>query len=183
MPMPGQSPSAWAFVALLFIGGCAAKTPSPAPWSVFPLPRSAPHDGLAVVSQPDGYGLHIFLETDTADPEVCKPRWIPDPARLFNGRGTAPFSSGLASRQEFFEAMRRQNILEAAEKELELLCAARAPEARWQWLDPPKSEAEVDPVQLPALEGAELLTNPNEELKRQKALLGENTKTEGQAEP
>ena len=74
--MPGQSPSAWASVALLFLGGCAAKTPSSAPWSVFPLPRSAPHDGLAVVSQPDGYGLHIFLETDTADPEVCKPRWI-----------------------------------------------------------------------------------------------------------
>ena len=31
-------------------------------------------------------------------------RWLVDPARLFNGNGTAPFSSGVASRTEFFEA-------------------------------------------------------------------------------
>nr|WP_232200444.1 hypothetical protein [Synechococcus sp. CC9616] len=181
MPRPGESPSAWASMALLVLAGCSTNTPSSAPWSVFPLPRSSPHDGLAVVSQPDGYGLHIFLETDTSDSKLCKPRWIPDPARLFNGRGTAPFSSGLASRQEFFEAMRRKDVLDAVKQELELLCTARAPQARWQWVDPPRSEAEVSPVQLPALEEPELLTNPNEELKRQKALLGDDTDTDGRA--
>lgn len=179
MPRPGGSPKALASIALLVLAGCAANTPRSAPWNVFPLPRNTPHDGLAVVSQPDGYGLHIFLETDTSDPELCKPRWIPDPARLFNGRGTAPFSSGLASRQEFFEAIRRKDVLAAVEQELELLCTARAPQADWQWVDPPRSEAEVSPVQLPALEEAELLTNPNEELKRQKALLGDDTDTDG----
>ena len=26
---------------------------------VYPLSRTQPHDGLAVVNQPDGYGVHI----------------------------------------------------------------------------------------------------------------------------
>ena len=183
MPIQQGGASGWASVASLLLLGCSADGPKSAPWTVFPLPRSSAHDGVAVVSQPDGYGLHIFLETDTSNPSVCTPRWIPDPARLFNGQGTAPFSSGLASRQEFFEAMQRKDVLAVVEQELEKLCAVRAPEARWQWLDPPRSEADVSAVQLPALEEADLLTNPNEELKRQKALLGENTNTDGQKEP
>ena len=59
-------------------------------------------------------------------------------------------------------------------QQLEALCKQRAPDARWQWVDPPRSEVEVTPVQLPALEEEDLLTDPYEELQRQKALLGDD---------
>ena len=154
----------------LFTTACGAPEEPPS-WKVFPLQRYSPHDGLAVVNQPDGYGLHIFLETDTSDPERCEPRWLPDPARLFNGNGTTPFSSGLATRAEFFEAVARSEVTRALEQEFEALCLQRAPDARWVWSEPPRSETEVEPVQLPALEQEDLLTNPVEELKRVKQLL------------
>ena len=158
-------------VALL-LGACAAPKEPPS-WRLFPLQRHVPHDGVAVVNQPDGYGLHIYLETDTSFPGVCRPRWLPDPARLFNGNGSTPFSSGLASRQEFFEVVARRDVTKALRQELEALCKARAPEATWQWVAPPRSEREVIPVRLPALEEEDLLTNPVEELKRVKQLLKE----------
>ena len=156
-------------VALL-LGACAAPKEPPS-WRVFPLQRYTPHDGVAVVNQPDGYGLHIYLETDTSFPGVCRPRWLPDPARLFNGNGTTPFSSGLATRQEFFDAVARRDVRDLLEKELEALCQARAPEHRWQWTEPPLQEEQVIPVQLPSLEEEDLLTNPVEELKRARQLL------------
>jgi hypothetical protein len=90
---------------------------------------------------------------------------------LFNGNGTIPFSSGLASRSEFFQAVTRRDVLRALQGELKQLCALRAPEARWTWTKPPRSEAEVIPVELPALEEEDLLTNPVEELKRLKQLM------------
>ena len=157
-------------VGVLF--GCSAPKPE-GTWRVLPLSRNVAHDGLAVVNQPDGYGIHIFLETDTSDPTVCKPRWLPDPARLFNGNGSTPFSSGLGSRQEFFEVVRRRDVTKALQRELKGLCNTRAPEANWQWVAPPRSEDEVVPVRLPALEEEDLLTNPVEELKRVKQLLKE----------
>ena len=158
-------------VALTLLTTACGAPEEPPSWKVFPLQRYSPHDGLAVVNQPDGYGLHIFLETDTSDPERCEPRWLPDPARLFNGNGTTPFSSGLATRAEFFEAVARSEVTRALEKELEALCLDRAPDARWVWSEPPRSDSEVEPVQLPALEQEDLLTNPVEELKRVKQLL------------
>ena len=82
--------------------GVSSEPPS---WRIFALQRHGAHDGLAVVNQPDGYGIHIVLETDTSDRDVCQPRWLPDAARLFNGNGTTPFSSGLASRGEFFQVV------------------------------------------------------------------------------
>jgi len=96
---------------------------------------------------------------------------LPDAARLFNGNGTTPFSSGLASRNEFFQAVARGDVLRALQSELKQLCAQRAPQARWTWTNPPRSEAEVIPVELPALEEEDLLTNPVEELKRLKELI------------
>ena len=45
--------------------GVSSEPPS---WRIFALQRHAAHDGLAVVNQPDGYGIHIVLETDTSDP-------------------------------------------------------------------------------------------------------------------
>ena len=156
-------------VALL-LAACAGSEEPPS-WRLFSLQRYAPHDGVAVVNQPDGYGLHIYLETDTSFPGVCRPRWLPDPARLFNGNGSTPFSSGLATRQEFFDAVGRSDVRDLLEKELEALCQARAPEDRWQWTEPPRSEDQVVPVQLPSLEEEDLLTNPVEELKRVRQLL------------
>ena len=67
-------------VALTLLTTACGAPEEPPSWKVFPLQRYSPHDGLAVVNQPDGYGLHIFLETDTSDPESCEPRWLPDPA-------------------------------------------------------------------------------------------------------
>lgn len=156
---------------VLLVGCGETDVEGPATWKVFALDRHAAHDGLAVVNQPDGYGIHLFLETDTRDPEICRPRWLPDPARLFNGNGSTPFSSGLATRAEFFEAVKRSDVIEALKQELQALCQERAPEARWQWNSPPLTDAEVVPVQLPALEQEDLLTNPVEELKRLKQLL------------
>ena len=156
-------------VALLLVACGAPKDPPS--WRLFPLQRYTPHDGVAVVNQPDGYGLHIYLETDTSFPGVCRPRWLPDPARLFNGNGSTPFSSGLATRQEFFDAVTRRDVRSLLEKELKALCQARAPEHRWQWTEPPLKEDQVVPVELPSLEEEDLLTNPVEELKRARQLL------------
>ena len=55
--------------------------------------------------------------------------------------------------------------------ELKALCLARAPEDRWQWIEPPRNDNQVVPVQLPSLEEEDLLTNPVEELKRARQLL------------
>ena len=163
---------------LALLAGCGAEQVSEPAWSVFVLQRHQPHDGLAVVSQPDGYGLHIYLETNTSNPAICQPRWIPDPARLFNGNGSAPFSSGIASREEFFEAMQQPPVLDAARRELEQLCLDRAPEATWQWVEPPLAAEEISPLALPAWEEQHLLTNPNDELKRQETLLGDDGEEE-----
>ena len=157
---------------VLALTACSA-TPSPS-WNVFPLQRRMPHDGLAVVSQPDGFGLHLFLETDTDDPSVCTPRWFPDAARLFNGNGSAPFSAGLAPREEFFAAVRRRDVRRALQRELKALCQARAPQARWQWTEPPADASAVMPVQLPSYEQHDLLTDPAAEKQREDDLLGDD---------
>ena len=158
----------WGVVLLL--GACAAPKEPPS-WRLFPLQRHSPHDGVAVVNQPDGYGLHIYLETDTSFRGVCRPRWLPDPARLFNGNGSTSFSSGLATREEFFNAVARRDVRALLKSELKALCQSRAPEDRWQWTEPPRSDDQVVPVQLPSLEEEDLLTNPVEELKRSRQLL------------
>ena len=143
-------------------------------WKIFPLQRNTPHDGLAVVTQPDGYGVHLYLETDTSDPAVCSPRWLPDPARLFNGNGSVPFSSGLAPRSEFLAAVNRRDVRNTLKQELEALCKLRAPQARWQWLEPPLKASALTPVSLPAWEYPDLLTDPAEEKEREDKLLKEN---------
>jgi hypothetical protein len=132
---------------------------------------------LAVVNQPDGYGLHIYLETDTSDPQRCQPRWIPDPARLFNGNGSHPFSSGVATREEFFAAVARDDVQMMLQQELKALCAARAPQAPWTWLPPPRQASEVESVRLPAVEERHLLTDPWAERSRQEALLANPSQT------
>lgn len=148
-----------ALVALAVVAGCVPAHHRPS-WRLFPLQRQQPHDGLAVVSQPDGYGLHIWLETDTRRKGVCSPRWLPDPARLFNGNGSHPFSSGLASREEFFAAVARRDVRQALRRELEALCQSRAPRSTWEWVEPPLNPSQVKVETLPMLEEEDLLTDP-----------------------
>jgi len=154
----------------------ACSKPQPSTWKVFPLQRRMPHDGLAVVSQPDGYGLHLFLETNTDDPAECTPRWFPDAARLFNGNGTAPFSAGLAPREEFFAVVRRSDVLQALQTQLKALCQQRAPQARWRWTPPPTDASELMPVQLPAYQRRDLLRDPAEEKRLENELLDDAQK-------
>ena len=178
-PLPGNPPvrfsarRPWAWHQPLtsalglaaLIGGLTACVPAQLrpSWRIYPLQRSQPHDGLAVVNQPDGYGLHLWLETDTSESGVCRPRWVVDGARLFNGNGSAPFSSGLATRQEFFSAVARRDVVRSLRRELEALCQARAPRSRWQWLEPPLHPAAVKPRALPARDSALLQTHEDPE--------------------
>jgi hypothetical protein len=157
--------------ALLLLTACVPAHRS-ASWTIYPLQRQQPHDGLAVVSQPDGYGLHIWLATDTSQSGVCRPRWLPDPARLFNGNGSHPFSSGLATRQEFFEAVARRDVRRELRRELQALCQARAPRASWQWLEPPRNAREVRQESFPLTEEQDLLPPASEVRRQEEALLG-----------
>lgn len=150
-------------LAALAIGlgltGCMPAQLRPS-WTVYPLERHQRHDGLAVVSQPDGYGLHIWIETDTTTPGVCQPRWIVDAARLFNGNGTAPFSSGLAPRQEFFAAVARADVRRDLRQQSQALCLERAPRSSFRWQEPPHSPQEVKTESFPLLEQSDLLSDP-----------------------
>lgn len=156
-------------LALLLVGCVPAQRR--ASWAIYPLQRSQPHDGLAVVSQPDGYGLHLWLETDTSQSGVCRPRWLADPARLFNGNGSAPFSSGLATRAEFFQAVARKDVQRALRRELEALCKARAPRASWQWSEPPRDASQVKVQTFPLVEEQDLLPPAAEVLQQEEELL------------
>jgi hypothetical protein len=152
------------------LAGCVPAHRHPT-WAIYPLQRRVPHDGLAVVSQPDGYGLHLWIDTDTSRPGVCRPRWSADPARLFNGNGSAPFSSGLATRQEFFEAVGRADVQRALRRQSEALCNDRAPRSRFEWREPPSGEAEVKAEAYPLLEEPDLLSDPNAVLEEERQLL------------
>ena len=70
--------------------------------------------------------------------------------------------------------MYRRDVRNSLKKELEALCKLRAPQARWQWLEPPVKESELTPVSLPALEYPDLLTDPAEEKRREDKLLKED---------
>ena len=94
-----------------------------------------------------------------------------DPARLFNGNGTAPFSSGLATRAEFFEAVARKDVQRWLRRELAALCQARAPRAQWQWTEPPHNPAQVKVQTFPLVEEQDLLPAPSEVRQQEEELL------------
>ena len=150
--------------------GCVPAHRS-ASWAIYPLQRTQPHDGLAVVSQPDGYGLHLWLETDTSQRGICRPRWLVDPARLFNGNGSAPFSSGLATRAEFFAAVARRDVQRALKRELAALCEARAPRSQWVWSEPPRDVSQVKVQTFPLVEEQDLLPAPSEVRQQEQDLM------------
>lgn len=131
-----------------------------ASWAIYPLPRQQPHDGVAVVSQPDGYGLHIWIDADLSESGICQPRWRPDAARLFNGNGSAPFSSGLATREEFFQAVARGDVRRMLRRESEALCRKRAAQRRFRWQEPPRQPDQVREESFPLLQEHELLSDP-----------------------
>lgn len=143
----------------LVASGCAPAHRR-ASWAIYPLARHQSHDGLAVVNQPDGFGLHIWIDVDISESGICQPRWRPDPARLFNGNGTAPFSSGLATREEFFQAVARRDVQRALRRESEALCKARAAERSFRWQEPPRRPEEVKEETFPLLQEHELLSDP-----------------------
>ena len=157
-------------IGTALLGACVPAHRHPS-WAIYPLQRRMPHDGLAVVSQPDGYGLHIWIDTDTRQSGSCKPRWNVDAARLFNGNGTAPFSSGLAPRQEFFIAVARADVRRALRSQSEALCREQAPRSPFIWLEPPRSATEFKPEAYPLLEEADLLSDPNAVLEQEERLL------------
>ena len=150
-------------------------------WAIYPLQRRMAHDGLAVVSQPDGYGLHIWIDTDTRQSGRCQPRWSADAARLFNGNGTAPFSSGLAPRQEFFQAVARQDVRRALRQQSQALCLQQSPRSSFSWVEPPRNASEIKPEPYPLLEEADLLSDPNAVLEQEERLL--NPATTAPAQP
>ena len=140
-------------------------------WAIYPLQRRMAHDALAVVSQPDGYGLHIWIDTDTRQSGRCQPRWSADAARLFNGNGTAPFSSGLAPRQEYFQAIARQDVRRALRQQSQALCQQQSPRSSFSWVEPPRNAAEIKPEPYPLLEEADLLSDPKAVLEQEERLL------------
>jgi len=139
---------------------------------VFPLPRHAPHDGLAVVTRPGGEGLHVFLDTDTRHAGSCAPRWHVEAARLRDGDGPTPTSSGRVAAAEFFAALGRGRVRQALRREMEALCRTRAPGRWFVWREPPRSPAQVSLDPLPPLEEAQLLSHPTAVRRAEKQLLG-----------
>jgi hypothetical protein len=168
---PSRRQLAIATAALLLSGGCVPASER-ASGRVFPLPRHGPHDGLAVVSRPGGEGLHLYLDTDTTAPGTCAPRWHPEAARLRDGDGPNPTSTGRVAAAEFFAALRRGRVRQALRRELEALCRTRAPQRDFNWREPPRHAAEVRPEPLPLLEHEHLLSHPTAVRRAEKQLLG-----------
>ena len=140
---------------------------------VFPLPRHEPHDGLAVVTRPGGEGLHVYLDTDTRHPGSCSPRWHVEAARLSNGDGPSPTSTGRVAAAEFFTALKRGRVRQALRREMEALCRTRAPGRWFVWREPPRNAAEVVLDPLPPLEDAQMLSHPTAVRRAEKQLLGQ----------
>lgn len=140
---------------------------------VFPLPRHEPHDGLAVVTRPGGEGLHVYLDTDTRHPGSCAPRWHVEAARLSNGDGPNPTSTGRVAAAEFFTALQRGHVRLALRREMEALCRSRARRRWFVWREPPRTAAEVVLDPLPPLEDAQMLSHPTAVRRAEKQLLGQ----------
>ena len=168
-------------LAVLLVG-CVPADQRPS-GRVYRLQRHHPNDGLAVVSRPGGEGLHIWIETDTSQPGLCRPRWLPDAARLRGGNGPHPTSFGLAPRQEFFQAQARGRVRLALRHQAEALCRQRAPASAFVWEPPPRTAAAFRPPMLPLLEEPDLLSDPRAIRRAEKRLLGLPLSPEDLEEP
>jgi hypothetical protein len=168
----GRAATPWLALLALLLGGCV-RSERISSGRVFPLMRHTPGDGLAVVTGPGGQGIHIWLDPDTSTAGVCRPRWNPDPARLVGGDGPSPRSGGRAPRQEFYGALRQGKVRLALRQQMAELCRQRAPDRRFIWKPPPRSDAEVLPVLQPLWEEEHLLSNPTAVRRAEKQLLGQ----------
>jgi len=169
--LPPPLPALVGAVALIGLLGCVPADRR-ASWRVYPLPRVRPHDGVAVVTRPGGEGIHIWLDPDTTQVGYCRPRWNPDAARLRGGNGDNPTSSGRAPREEFFAALRRGRVRATLRREMEALCRDEAPRRDFEWVEPPRSPEEFVPPPVPLTEERDLLSDPMENRRREKQLLG-----------
>ena len=59
----------------------------------------------------------------------------------------------------------------ALRRELQALCAARAPKARWQWSEPPRHAREIRVQTFPLVEEQDLLPPASEVRQQEEALL------------
>jgi hypothetical protein len=125
-----------------------------------------------VVNRPGGRGLHIWIDTDTSRPQECRPRWNPDAARLVEGNGPTPRSTGRAPREEFFAAMGHGPVRLALQQQVTALCRSLAPERRFVWIEPPRSAQAWTPPAYPLLEEEHLLSDPKAVRRAEKRLLG-----------
>ena len=55
-----------------------------------------------------------------------------------------------------------KDVRRALRRELQALCAARAPKARWQWSEPPRNPREIRVQTFPLVEEQDLLPPPSE---------------------
>lgn len=170
-PMPPWLPL---LVCALAVGlaGCVPAEERPS-WRVYALPRQRPGDGLAVVSQPRGEGLHLWLDVHTGEKGVCRPSWNPDAARLRGGNGERPTSMGRAPREEFFEALGHGPVRLALRRQMEQLCRQVAPESRFAWRPPPRGAQELRSEQVSLLEEPNLLSHPTAVRRAEKQVLGQ----------
>lgn len=166
-----------AVALILLIGGCVRRDQRSS-GLIYPLTRHIPGDGLAVVTGPRGRGIHIWLDPDTSTDGVCRPRWNPDPARLENGGGMAPRSGGRAARQEFYDALRRGPVRLALRRQMRELCRRKAPNSRFVWREPPRSDQAFLPMMQPLWEEQHLLSNPTAVRRSEKQLLGQPLRPE-----
>ncbi|MEB3200674.1 MAG: hypothetical protein VKK62_09140, partial [Synechococcaceae cyanobacterium] len=106
----------------------------------------------------------------------------PDAARLFNGNGSAPFSSGLATRQEFYAAMQRSPVRWALRRQMEALCRLRSPRSDFVWTEPPRHPSQFRPTPLASLEEQHLLSDPKAIQRAEQQLLGRPADWGGETE-
>ena len=154
------------------LSGCVPAEERPS-WRVYALPRQRPADGLAVVSRPQGEGLHLWLDVRTGEKGLCRPSWNPDAARLQGGNGDRPRSMGRAPRGEFFAALDHGPVRLALRRQLEQLCRQLAPQSTFVWQPPPRNPGELPPERPPMLEEADLLSHPTAVRRAEKQLMGQ----------
>lgn len=156
----------------LLLAGCQPAVQRPS-GRVFPLPRQHPDDALAVVNRPRGEGLQIWIDADTSQPGRCQPRWNPDAARLVAGDGSSPRAGGRAPRQEFYDALQRGLVRWRLRQLHRAHCTRVAPGRRFQWIEPPRSEAQFRPNPPLRLEEIHLLSDPRSIRRAEKRLMGQ----------
>jgi len=159
---------------LLLAGSLVGCRPSVgASWAIYPLPHHAYHDELAVVNQPDAFGLHIWLETTQASLDSGYHTGLRVPLAHSTATGAhlsaRVWPSGRSSSRLWHAPMccwfSRVGLRPSVPPGL-----LRGAEGNWV-APPPSLGGGVDRIPAPARGGFGLPTDPDEERRRQEALL------------